>query len=426
MRFLRIAGVHYSFARKIPYEINPLLKTFPYQDQMRGIFSHFFNYGDSLTDALGQHGYDAAEILYDVEHLQKKWAEENGFKFSQENWQVEILVAQIQKFKPEILYLHNVFDLPLSLIKNRKQFFPFLRQLIVFRGYPEINRPLFELLASADVLLVGSPVLERICRRHRLQPYLFHHYFDPRILPQINPGPNEHFLTFLGTSGFGYGWNHQPRFHYLLQLLKATNIQCWLEESQSVPSRWKEAVKKNGEIFLSYLPVKHLQKLNENCSLPSSVRKLAFNGLARKTSSQNGIVEFPTSSLRSLFPSQCFGPLFGLEMYGTLSASRITFNKHTFAASDTVDNIRLFEATGVGTCLLTDSGSNLSSLFEPDREVVTYSSVDECLEKIEYLSKNQEARKQIAAKGQKRTLRDHTAVSRAGQLHEIIQQKTGR
>jgi spore maturation protein CgeB len=106
-----------------------------------------------------------------------------------------------------------------------------------------------------------------------------------------------------------------------------------------------------------------------------------------------------------------------------LASSHITFNKHTFAALGTVDNIRLFEATGVGTCLLTDAGSNLSTLFEVDREVVVYSSVEECLEKISYLQENEQARKKIAELGQKRTLRDHTPSRRAAQVHELIQER---
>ena len=39
---------------------------------------------------------------------------------------------------------------------------------------------------------------------------------------------------------------------------------------------------------------------------------------------------------------------------------------------------RLFEATGVGTFLLTDFKDNLQTLLEPNREVVAWRSVNEC------------------------------------------------
>jgi spore maturation protein CgeB len=420
MKFLRVAGVHYSFAKHLPYHQNSALSSQPYRDQLRTIFSYFFNYGDSLTDSLRSQGYEAEEVLYDVEPLQKKWAQENGFLYSENSWEIEILIRQIRSFKPEVLYLHNAYSQPLfHMIQQRKELFPFLQTLILFRGYPEIDRPLAEFLSCADILLVGSPILERICKKHGLKPHRFSHYFDPRVLSNLTQNQTTYPVTFLGTSGFGYGWNHQPRYRYLLELLKTTQIECWLEEKQNNVSSWKEKVKCAGEILFRYAPETQLQRLAENCSVPSMIRKMAFNSLARKIEGSS----CPKQPLRTLFPQQCHGPLFGLSMYETLASSSLTFNKHTFAARGTVDNIRLFEATGVGTCLFTDTGSNLSELFEPDREVVTYSSVDECRERMHYLLRNKAAREQIAAQGQKRTLREHTATCRALQMHELIQKR---
>lgn len=343
MKFLRVAGLHYSFAKNLPYKHNPKLHSFFYEEQLAEIFSYSFHYGDSLTKALGRYGYSATEILFDAEILQKTWARENGVSFSEENWQTEILVAQIQKIRPEILYIHNLNAIPLGVLKRRKELFPFLRTLIIFRGYPEINKPLFQMLSSADLLLVGSPILETICRKNGLDPVLFHHFFDERLLSRVGTEKIYPF-TFVGTSGFGYGWNHQPRYCHLLELLKKTNIECWLEEDQEVSSSWKEKVKRVGEILFSQLPFSYLEKLNESQQLTSSLRKMAFNGLARKSSGNSSI--FPVIPLRKLFPSRCKDPLFGLEMVKILSSSDLTFNKHTFAAATTVDNIRLFEATG--------------------------------------------------------------------------------
>ena len=49
----------------------------------------------------------------------------------------------------------------------------------------------------------------------------------------------------------------------------------------------------------------------------------------------------------------------------------------------------LFETTGVGSCLVTDEGSNMSDLFVPDEEVITYESYDELMEKLAYLKETQ-------------------------------------
>ena len=91
------------------------------------------------------------------------------------------------------------------------------------------------------------------------------------------------------------------------------------------------------------------------------------------------------------------------------------------AAENYAGNARLFEATGMAACLLTDWKLNLPDIFEPDVEVVTYKSSEECLEKARYLLDHEDERKAIAEAGQRRILRDHTYTQRALQMDELIQ-----
>ena len=55
-------------------------------------------------------------------------------------------------------------------------------------------------------------------------------------------------------------------------------------------------------------------------------------------------------------------------------------NRHIADAGDHANNMRLYEATGVGSLLVTDAKQNLAELFEPGREVVTYRDADELVE----------------------------------------------
>jgi spore maturation protein CgeB len=80
----------------------------------------------------------------------------------------------------------------------------------------------------------------------------------------------------------------------------------------------------------------------------------------------------------------------------------------------------------VGTCLVTEWRKNLSEFFEPDKEVVTYRSPEECLEKIKWLLEHPEECQAIAKSGQARTLKDHTFSQRAVQLDGIIKSLQGR
>ncbi|MCU1283542.1 MAG: hypothetical protein JWM53_7088, partial [bacterium] len=120
------------------------------------------------------------------------------------------------------------------------------------------------------------------------------------------------------------------------------------------------------------------------------------------------------------------GAVWALDMYRTLAESRITLNRHVDVAENHANNMRLFEATGMGTMLLTDAKDNLQELFEPGKEIVAYDSVGDAIEKIEYYSGHAEEREAIARAGQQRTLRDHTYERRMMQLVDILARRLRR
>jgi len=101
-------------------------------------------------------------------------------------------------------------------------------------------------------------------------------------------------------------------------------------------------------------------------------------------------------------------PVFGMQMYRTLAGSKLVINAHIDVAGGNAGNMRMIEATGVGSCLVTDHGSNIEELFVPGKEVVTYGSKRELVEKVRWLLSDEEARKTIARAGQERTLKSHT------------------
>jgi hypothetical protein len=106
---------------------------------------------------------------------------------------------------------------------------------------------------------------------------------------------------------------------------------------------------------------------------------------------------------------RCYqGEVWGVEMYQALRASRLTLNSHIDQAGREAGNARLFEATGVGTFLLTDLKDNLHTLFDEGCEVAAWRSVDDCLTKIDRYLANEDERNVIAAAGQARTLSTHT------------------
>ena len=110
-------------------------------------------------------------------------------------------------------------------------------------------------------------------------------------------------------------------------------------------------------------------------------------------------------------------------MFQLVSKSKICFNIHGEIAKKCAGNIRLFEATGMGTCLVTDWRENMSDLFDIDREVVTYKLIGECIDKVKWLLNNPNEAEKISKAGQARTLKDHTVENRAAMIHNIFKKK---
>jgi hypothetical protein len=110
------------------------------------------------------------------------------------------------------------------------------------------------------------------------------------------------------------------------------------------------------------------------------------------------------------------GEVWGTDMYQVLRASRVSLNAHLDPPFDDAGNMRLFEATGVGSFLLTDAARNLDHLFKPGQEVATWTSVDDCLSKIAAALKDDGFRTAVARAGQRRTLFHHTYRHRAETL----------
>lgn len=124
----------------------------------------------------------------------------------------------------------------------------------------------------------------------------------------------------------------------------------------------------------------------------------------------------PWSPLRKNYHGQAWG----LDMYKIMSQSRIVLNRHIDVAGNFANNMRLYEATGMGALLLTEEKKNLPELFDLGREVVAYKNSIDLLYKIKYYLKSEKERKKIAQEGQKRTLSDHTYRKRMKELVAIV------
>ena len=126
--------------------------------------------------------------------------------------------------------------------------------------------------------------------------------------------------------------------------------------------------------------------------------------------------------LHQIHKNRILAPVYGIEMYEQLKNSRVVFNMHTNEANNESGNIRMFEVTGVGSCLITNDSANIKDLFIPDQEILTYKSYDEFLSKYKEIINNENLQKILRINGQNKTIKHHTTEKRVEEMNYLINQ----
>lgn len=108
------------------------------------------------------------------------------------------------------------------------------------------------------------------------------------------------------------------------------------------------------------------------------------------------------------------------DMIRLLRNSKIVINIDVDAFGAQPPNMRLIEATGAGTFLLTPHHPQLPDFFEPGEEVETFRNANELAAKIHYYLADDAAREEIARRGQARCLRDHSHSARTKWFADIF------
>ncbi len=142
--------------------------------------------------------------------------------------------------------------------------------------------------------------------------------------------------------------------------------------------------------------------------------------LAKKTPTQFWGYGCETLPAQSLVKVRHHGEAWGMQMMEIMARSLMTINRHGEVAENNANNMRLFEATGAGTLLITDFKDNLHEFFEIGKEIVVFHNAEECSALVNYYLAHPDEAAQIAMAGQMRTLKDHTYKVRMTKTGEIL------
>lgn len=392
MRLLKLGIYHETYLRNF-YAARTELKSQPYDVQHRALIDDCFGSSDFWTSELEKLNYETTDIIANAKDLQKTWAKENDSMFVEGDWLFQIAAAQIKLFRPDVLLVADYSTFTADFLRTIRRECPSVKLILGWCGAPYRE---LSVMREWDIALSCVPEMVEGFRSQGIESEHINHAFAERILVAIDlKTPPDVDFAFIGSI-VKQNKFHNERERFLLHLLRHTNLEIWadLDFSPAKPTRRSRLKNKLREIITD---------------LPG--------GLGRKAATELSTVE---SELKTEAAGRAHSPVFGLEMFQKLRDSRIIFNNHIDISPVSASNMRLFETTGVGACLLTESKKNLSDLFEPDSEVVTYSSVEECIEKVRYLLDNENERRTIAEAGQRRTLCDHTFANRAARIDEII------
>jgi spore maturation protein CgeB len=345
------------------YKKNIQLAEMDYRSQLNCFVADCYSWKSGMVKQLESQGHQVEILFVNVEALQRAWARENDVAFDPKNWQFEIPYEQVKCFKPDILWIGAMFQYFGEYMQKLQ---PFCRKIFAWIASPlpkSIN------LAAVDCVLTSHSNFQEVfeCQGQACEKIL--PAFDQRILAKIKPIPTDIKCSFVGN----LSWAHIQRIHVMRQLVNHTPLQIWGNRPH-----------------------------------------LISRGLT-----QRGFI--PAYLAASSLKARINSGVWGLEMYNVLARSEMTVNVHGEVANGLAGNMRMFEATGMGTMLLTEDAPNIKELYDPHEEVMTYHDTDHLIDIINYYSNHPQERMEIAAAGQKRTLTMHSLAQRGFELEALFQ-----
>ena len=335
----------------------------------------------AICDHMRSEGIEATRVLVDDFNLQSKWVEEAGVDVpsnctpGDSAWQQQVAYKQVKAIRPDVLMLGTMFDFYGDFVVAAKEYCP---RIVTWMGSP------FE--DTIDVRGIGALLTENPstlagCQDAFEKVIVTKPGFPKKAVTRLGEVEKTRQTVFVG----GLSRSHSHRVSVLATLVRrGFEIDLWgyMEEVVSC------SVGQIGVQLLKALSERSLWKVRWLLRHEFSKRRFASN--------------------LNLLKPRHYGPVFDLDMLQAIAAAQISLNVHIDVAGNNAGNMRMVESTGAGTCLVTERSSNISELFVPEKEVVTYDSLSELCERIQYLLDHPAETAQIAKAGQNRTLKEHT------------------
>jgi hypothetical protein len=365
---IQVVDTIYPEAAAQVYRQTPGLVEAPYAVQRQALWNAFFGTSDAYVHHLAELGHYTDGVVLNCWPLQSAWAREHRIPAR------AVLSRRGRRAGPSPL-AHQ-----LVLLAQVRSFRPdvlfvndplrlgdaVLRRLraagVFLVGELASTQPPDGRLARYDLMLSSFPHFVSEWRSHGIEAEHFQLGFDERIAEQVETAPDAPRRSGVGLIGGLSPATYPTVTPMLEELCAAVDVDVWGYAERELPR-------------------------------DSPIRR-RFHGSA-----------------------------WGLDMYRHMARAAIVVNRHGDIARGYANNMRLFEATGVGAAVLTEAAPNLHEMFEPEAEMATYSSGEELVAKVQRLLDDDAARVSLAAAGQRRTLADHTYAERMRELAGMLEER---
>jgi spore maturation protein CgeB len=348
-----------------------------YETQLEKIIESGFDETYDFVKHLSKLGFKVIPIISNAHLLNRQWANEYGDK------KQNILIEMIMYYGPQIIiYDNDAIDI--EFLQKIKNYIPCVK-LLIATSCTILNKISIDKLRYANIVITCSLHIYNQLISQNLNAYLIRHGFPNRFLVPFN---NDRLNNIVFVGGFAAGSGmHEGRINFISRLLKE---DLPIKIYASITPRWKEYVKYKLSLFDKFLGDKKNHTNNISHLIPNNIRK--FSSAA----------------------------LYGKEMYTLYQQNLVVLNMHAGVAGEYAANIRLFEATGSGACLLTDNKKDLHELFEVDKEVIVFNSTEEAIDKLRWLISNPQEAAKIGHAGYIKTSNKHLISNRVMEYNNII------
>jgi spore maturation protein CgeB len=396
MRILVLNGDYASFLSGL-YRDHPGLERASHAEQLAVRNSSLFGVADYYSRNFQLHGHEAREIHVNNPWLQAAWAREHGLD-------AETPAPPPSGAAPAAVPLGKI-ERAVGDAKNmlRPLVHRFRRASGTSALTPEARRILAaqvshyrpDVILNQDLYLVGGALLRSLRRNGMV--------IIGQIASPLPPG--EHYGAYdLVISSL-------PNF---VEWFRSRGVRSELNRlafETTVLDKLGPGSDRDIDVsFVGSLSPEHGERIALLETIANRVKLQVWG---------NGIERLPKSS--PLW--RCYrGEAWGRGMYEVLRRSRMTINHHIDLSEGYANNMRLYEATGVGAAMLVDQKRNLREIFVPAEEVMAYESASHCAELVDRLLADEPLRARIAAQGQARTLAEHNYFRRTGEIVALAEQ----